>query len=62
MNQLNIPNSIRWMLVGDLHDIVSANEQKRGGAPVDMNRCILFQNRVNRCNLLDLGCVSSKFS
>ncbi|XP_061351262.1 uncharacterized protein LOC133296317 [Gastrolobium bilobum] len=43
-----------WMLAGDFNDIVST-EEKRGGAPVDLNVCATFGSVLDNCQLLDLG-------
>ncbi|RYR49329.1 hypothetical protein Ahy_A07g035787 [Arachis hypogaea] len=50
-----------WMLVGDFNDIDYEYEKKEG-ARVDTNACRRFQNWVNKCNLVDLGYVGSKFT
>jgi endonuclease/exonuclease/phosphatase family metal-dependent hydrolase len=60
---MNIAVSVHepWMLAGDFNDIMSQDE-KQGGALVNLRRCRVFQERVNKCKLLDLGAVGSKFT
>ncbi|PNX94787.1 hypothetical protein L195_g017967 [Trifolium pratense] len=50
-----------WMLAGDFNDITS-QEEKKGGAPVSVRRCNNFLDNINKCNLIDLGAVGSKFT
>ncbi|MCH86446.1 hypothetical protein A2U01_0007303, partial [Trifolium medium] len=50
-----------WMIAGDFNDIVCANE-KKNGAPVSLRRCNNFRERINACNLMDLGSVGAKFT
>jgi hypothetical protein len=50
-----------WMLAGDFNDIAS-EEEKKGGAVVSIRKCNIFKNRINDCNLMDLGAVGSKFT
>lgn len=59
----DISHSIRgaWLLVGDFNTISSSSEQK-GGASVDIQKCIGFVDWINRCGLMDLGVVGSRFS
>jgi endonuclease/exonuclease/phosphatase family metal-dependent hydrolase len=60
---MNIAASVHepWMLAGDFNDIMSQDE-KQGGALVNLRRCRVFQEHVNKCKLLDLGSVGSKFT
>ncbi|MCH79376.1 endonuclease/exonuclease/phosphatase family protein [Trifolium medium] len=59
----NIADSMNcpWLLAGDFNDIACA-AGKKGGAPVSIRRCNLFKDRINACNLLDLGAVGSKYT
>ncbi|PNX90274.1 hypothetical protein L195_g046397, partial [Trifolium pratense] len=59
----NIANTVQesWLLAGDFNDIMN-QEEKQGGALVNIRRCKVFQERVNDCKLLDLGTVGSKFT
>ncbi|KAK7255931.1 hypothetical protein RIF29_29359 [Crotalaria pallida] len=50
-----------WLLLGDFNDIANDGE-KRGGAPVDIAKCINFSARINSCNLMDLGQVGGLFT
>lgn len=50
-----------WMLAGDFNDICDSNE-KKGGAPLNVRKCQLFQNRIQQCGLMDLGSIGSKFT
>ncbi|XP_061338560.1 uncharacterized protein LOC133285366 [Gastrolobium bilobum] len=43
-----------WLLAGDWNKIISAGE-KKGGAPVDINRCKAFESVLEECNLINLG-------
>lgn len=50
-----------WLLTGDFNDIVSQQEKKRG-APVSLRRCQIFKDRINNCNLMDLGALGPQFT
>jgi hypothetical protein len=50
-----------WMIAGDFNDIVCAAE-KKNGAPVSIRRCNIFRERINSCNLMDLGTIGAKFA
>jgi hypothetical protein len=50
-----------WMLAGDFNDIASINE-KKGGIPASSRKCAKFVDRINRCQLMDLGATGSKFT
>lgn len=41
-------------MAGDLNDILDTSE-KFGGAPFNLYRSGLFQQRINDCHLMDLG-------
>jgi hypothetical protein len=43
-----------WLLAGDFNDIVSPDE-KRGGASASRRKCAIFRDRIDACNLIDLG-------
>lgn len=53
---LSIAQEMRndWLVVGDFNEIANGSE-KKGGSQVDFNRCDLFSNWINDCQLLDLG-------
>ncbi|XP_072076518.1 uncharacterized protein [Arachis hypogaea] len=56
-------NEIRgeWMMVGDFNEIADPME-KKGGAKVDVNACRKFADWIQRCNLIDLGYIGTKFT
>lgn len=43
-----------WVIMGDLNDILEAQE-KKGGAPINARKCDLFRNRIDKCLLMDVG-------
>lgn len=49
------------MMAGDFNEIVDSSE-KKGRAPVDLNRCLAFATWINECNLIDMGFIGSKFT
>jgi hypothetical protein len=49
------------MLAGDFNYIASINE-KKGGISASSRKCAKFVDRINRCQLVDLGATSSKFT
>lgn len=51
----------QWLVTGDFNDIDSPVE-KKGGIPASQRRCQSFVDRINRCNLMDLGAVGSKYT
>ncbi|RYQ93126.1 hypothetical protein Ahy_B09g099395 [Arachis hypogaea] len=60
---LNIANSMdgAWLIAGDFNEIKDASE-KKGGAALDMRACNNFANWINRCGLIDLGFIGSRFT
>ncbi|XP_061336881.1 uncharacterized protein LOC133283962 [Gastrolobium bilobum] len=50
-----------WLLTGDFNEIVSASE-KRGGGPIDHNRCLRFSNVLDSCGVMDLGGGGNRFT
>ncbi|GAU22321.1 hypothetical protein TSUD_106490 [Trifolium subterraneum] len=50
-----------WLVAGDFNDIVYAKE-KRGGVIASIRRCSKFRERVNACNLIDMGVMGPKFT
>lgn len=51
----------RWLAAGDFNDILS-QEEKKGGAPINVRKCNLFRERINNCDLMDMGYVGSRFT
>lgn len=50
-----------WLIASDFNDIATPTE-KKAGAPVCLRKCQLFSDRINNCNLLDLGAIGSNFT
>lgn len=50
----------RWIR-GDFNDILHLNA-KIGGLPHTLRRFNLFKTRINKCNLLDMGCFGFSYS
>lgn len=53
--------SLPWIMIGDFHDICSADE-KFGGANVEIGRCFRFNSMISNCGLSDLGCQGPAFT
>lgn len=51
----------KWLVAGDFNDIASQDE-KKGGAPINQRKCNIFMERIDRCNLMDMGAIGSKFT
>ncbi|MCH96001.1 hypothetical protein A2U01_0016984, partial [Trifolium medium] len=45
----------------DFNDILGAHE-KKGGAEVSIRKCTNFRDRIDACNVFDLGAVGPKFT
>jgi exonuclease III len=60
---IQIANNIteRWLLAGDFNDIKD-NSEKKGGAAIIHRKCALFAERINRCRLIDLGSIGSRYT
>jgi hypothetical protein len=43
-----------WLLAGDFNDIL--------GAPICLRKCLKFKERIDACQLMDLGAIGSKFT
>jgi len=50
----------QWLVAGDFNDILSPVERK-GGGKFNWHRATIFRDRLNRCGLMDLGAIGSKF-
>ncbi|WJX64016.1 hypothetical protein P8452_48843 [Trifolium repens] len=50
-----------WIIAGDFNDIMSEDE-KRGGVRASIRRCSKFRERVEACNLIDMGAAGPKFT
>jgi exonuclease III len=50
-----------WMIAGDFNDIAS-QEEKKGGAPASARKCNNFLDNINKCKLMDMGSVGTKFT
>jgi hypothetical protein len=50
-----------WMLAGDFNDIASIHE-KKGGVTASRRKCTKFVDRINKCQLMDLGATGSKYT
>ncbi|WJX47132.1 hypothetical protein P8452_33857 [Trifolium repens] len=50
-----------WLLAGDFNDIVCAGE-KKGGASASIRKCNTFKDRIDACNLIDMGAMGPKFT
>ncbi|PNX73217.1 ribonuclease H [Trifolium pratense] len=50
-----------WLLAGDFNDILGSHE-KKGGAPVSLRKCNKFRERMEACNVFDIGAVGPKFT
>lgn len=51
----------QWLVVGDFNDI-SCQSEKKGVDPVSQRRSNLLLDRINDCQLMDLGVVGPKFT
>jgi hypothetical protein len=60
---IKIANSMhdRWLIAGDFNDIGDKNE-KKGGAQINYRKCAIFKERINKCKLIDLGSIGSRFT
>lgn len=59
----DIANSMHgeWLLAGDFNDIASASE-KKGGGVIPYAKIAKFVENINKCQLMDLGTVGTKFT
>ncbi|XP_028807543.1 uncharacterized protein LOC114762247 [Neltuma alba] len=61
MFQFTLVSASPWFLLGDFNDIRDQGE-KKGGAPILLRRCELFNERINRCSLMDVGTWGNRFT
>lgn len=50
-----------WCIIGDFNEILN-EEEKRGGAPIDQNRCYRFKRWLNDCGLINLEAIGPRFT
>lgn len=50
-----------WVVLGDFNEIVDL-EEKKWGVVMNLRKCMRFYERINACNLVDLGYWSLKFT
>lgn len=60
MMEFSRHHSRAWLAIGDFNDYLLADE-KVGGSP-SMNRCTLFAQRLDDCNLFDMGASGTRFT
>ncbi|KAI9094745.1 hypothetical protein K1719_026551 [Acacia pycnantha] len=60
---MNLANNISelWVIAGDFNDISSLIEKTRGST-LNQSRLRLFQDRVQACNLSDLGFICPRYT
>ncbi|KAL7239070.1 hypothetical protein ACSBR2_005045 [Camellia fascicularis] len=51
-----------WLVSGDFNDFVSQDERRSFTPNHHNNRCQKFSERINNCNLMDLGSVGPRLS
>ncbi|XP_015934914.3 uncharacterized protein LOC107461000 [Arachis duranensis] len=50
-----------WLLIGDFNEIKDGTE-KKGGRPINLRMCRNFANWIDRCGLVDLGFIGTRFT
>ncbi|CAJ2658994.1 unnamed protein product [Trifolium pratense] len=50
-----------WLVMGDFNEIAYPDE-KKGGAPVDVKKCQIFNSWINDCNLLEVTTARTRFT
>ncbi|KAL4349827.1 hypothetical protein AHAS_Ahas10G0080900 [Arachis hypogaea] len=50
-----------WLLIGDFNEIKDSTE-KKGRRPIDLRMCRNFANWIDRCGLVDLGFIGTRFT
>lgn len=51
-----------WLVMGDFNDYAYQNERKSFSHSQNQNRTQRFRERINNCNLIDLGSVGPRFT
>ncbi|KAI7993903.1 hypothetical protein LOK49_LG11G02222 [Camellia lanceoleosa] len=51
-----------WLIVGDFNDYANHSERRSFSLSPNLTRTQRFTERVNNCNLLDLGSVGPRFT
>ncbi|KAL7190222.1 hypothetical protein ACSBR2_022498 [Camellia fascicularis] len=51
-----------WLVAGDFNDYINHTERRSFSPHYNHNRSQKFAERINRCNLIDLGCVGPRFT
>lgn len=52
----------RWLMVRDFNEIAAASEKKKGGVDVDHHRCHAFAQWINKCKLMEVDNVGTRFT
>ena len=62
-NLINVAelHSMPWVIAGDFNEPLS-NADKLGGRDVSIRRSLLLKDCLDRCNMIDLGFSSSRFT
>ena len=50
-----------WLLAGGLNDVREPAD-KKGGAPFNWFKALVFNERINKCQLLELDSIGGKFT
>lgn len=61
LNSFARQNREAWLVAGDFNDIAFPCE-KKGGAPANLRKCNNFLDRINACELIDIGAIGSRFT
>ncbi|KAI8011548.1 hypothetical protein LOK49_LG06G02178 [Camellia lanceoleosa] len=51
-----------WLVAGDFNDYANHNERRSFSTYYNHNRTQKFAERINNCNLIDLGCVGPRLT
>lgn len=61
LHYLSTSHDLPWLVAKDFNEISSPDE-KNGGIPVSMNKCLNFTANFTKCNLIDLGFKCSPYT